>query len=73
MADNIFHDAPSLKRYPSSGLSALVVGGGIAGLAFAIEAYRKGHDVRIVERRPDFNDYGQYMAITPIRHAASLC
>lgn len=49
----------SIKRYPSSGLSALVIGGGIAGLSFAIEAYRKGHDVRIVDRRPNFDDYGK--------------
>lgn len=49
----------SIKRYPSSGLSTLVIGGGIAGLSFAIEAYRKGHDVRLVDRRPDFDDYGK--------------
>ncbi|KAK7222478.1 hypothetical protein V2G26_010481 [Clonostachys chloroleuca] len=52
-----------MKRYPSSGMSVLVVGGGIAGLSFAIEAYRKGHDVKILERRPDFKDYGDLIAI----------
>ena len=49
-----------MKRYPPSGIDALVVGGGIAGLSFAIEAYRKGHSVRILERRPYFEDFGEY-------------
>lgn len=48
----------SIKQYPSSGVSALVIGGGVAGLSFAIEAHRKGHVVRIVDRRPHFDDYG---------------
>lgn len=48
-----------MQRYPPSGLSILIVGGGLAGLAFAIEAFRKGHDVRIIERRPDFQDFGK--------------
>lgn len=61
---------PFMKRYPSSGLSVLVVGGGIAGLSFAIEAYRKGHDVKIIERRPDFKDYGTelFPSLTISRH-----
>lgn len=56
---NVFDGAEPIKRHPSSGLSILVVGGGIAGLGFAIEAYRKGHGVRIIDRRPNFNDYGR--------------
>jgi monoamine oxidase len=40
-----------MDRYPSSGLSILIVGGGIGGLTFAIEAYRKGHEVRVLEKR----------------------
>lgn len=45
--------AASMERYPSSGLDVLVVGGGLGGLTFAIEAHRKGHCVR-VEKRPGF-------------------
>lgn len=56
---NKFASAKPIERQPSSGLSILVVGGGIAGLGFAIEAYRKGHDVRIIDRRPNFDDYGR--------------
>ncbi|TDZ36116.1 FAD-dependent monooxygenase fsr3 [Colletotrichum spinosum] len=60
---NRFNGAEPIKREASSGLSILVVGGGIAGLGFAIEAYRKGHDVRIIDRRPDFDDYGDIIGI----------
>ncbi|KAI4935168.1 uncharacterized protein J4E92_002455 [Alternaria infectoria] len=45
-----------MKREPRTGIDILVVGGGIGGLTFAIEAHRKGHDVRVLER----NDEGQY-------------
>ncbi|KAK7211712.1 hypothetical protein V2G26_018890 [Clonostachys chloroleuca] len=59
----------SMNRYPESGLSLLIVGGGIAGLAFAIEAHRKGYKVRVVERRPSFDDFGDIIAIqTPALH-----
>ncbi|TDZ18883.1 FAD-dependent monooxygenase fsr3 [Colletotrichum orbiculare MAFF 240422] len=58
-----FNGAEPIKREALSGLSVLVVGGGIAGLGFAIEAYRKGHDVRIIDRRPDFDDYGDIIGI----------
>ncbi|KAI4675634.1 uncharacterized protein J4E88_007668 [Alternaria novae-zelandiae] len=47
---------PQMKREPRTGIDILVVGGGIGGLTFAIEAHRKGHDVRVLER----NDEGQY-------------
>lgn len=55
---NTFNNAEPIQRYPSSGLSILIVGGGIAGLGMAIEGYRKGHDVRVIDRRPNFEDYG---------------
>lgn len=45
-----------MEREPETGISVLVIGAGIGGLTFAIEAYRKGHDVRVVERSPE----GQY-------------
>lgn len=58
MARDLFDEAQSMVRDPASGLEIIIVGGGIAGLSFAIEAYRKGHQVTLLERRPDFNDYG---------------
>lgn len=52
------------ERSPETGLSILVIGAGIGGLCFAIEAYRKGHDVRLVDRRPDLSELGKlYLAI----------
>ncbi|KAF5011313.1 hypothetical protein FDECE_2563 [Fusarium decemcellulare] len=56
---NPFEGTPVFDRYPSSGIDILIVGGGLGGLSFAIEAYRKGHDVRVIDRRPHFNDYGK--------------
>ena len=51
-----------MEREPDTGISVLVVGAGIAGLAFAIEAYRKGHDVRVIERRPRGETEGEISA-----------
>lgn len=45
-----------MEREPLTGIEVLVTGGGIGGLTFATEAYRKGHNVRILER----NHEGQY-------------
>lgn len=49
-----------MERLPDSGISVLVVGAGIAGLAFSIEAYRQGHTVKILEKRAERGDYGKY-------------
>ncbi|GKZ27032.1 hypothetical protein AbraIFM66951_001795 [Aspergillus brasiliensis] len=53
-----------MDREPDSGISILVVGGGIAGLTFAIEAHRKGHNVRIIERRLRGETAGEMIVIT---------
>ncbi|KAM0711448.1 hypothetical protein Q7P35_002188 [Cladosporium inversicolor] len=45
-------------------ISILIVGGGIAGLSFAIEAHRKGHNVRVIERRPPGENTGEMIVIT---------
>ncbi|MFM5950220.1 MAG: FAD-dependent oxidoreductase [Novosphingobium sp.] len=39
-------------------LQVLVVGGGIGGLAAAIALGRKGHNVTVIERDPDWSVYG---------------
>ncbi|GME35742.1 FAD binding domain protein [Neofusicoccum parvum] len=59
MASNLHQFA----RYPESGVSVLVVGGGIGGLSCAIEAYRKGHNVRLVEKQVNINDGGAIIAV----------
>jgi NADPH-dependent 2,4-dienoyl-CoA reductase/sulfur reductase-like enzyme len=56
---NEFEETPIFRRYPPSGINILVTGAGLGGLSFAIEAHRKGHDVCVIDRRPDFDDYGK--------------
>ncbi|OQD99261.1 hypothetical protein PENSOL_c007G06773 [Penicillium solitum] len=53
-----------MKREEDTGISILVVGGGIAGLSFAIEAHHKGHNVRVIERRPRGETFGEMIVIT---------
>ncbi|KZM26447.1 Salicylate 1-monooxygenase [Ascochyta rabiei] len=53
-----------LEREPPTGVSVLVVGAGIGGLSFAIEAHRKGHDVRVIERSPEGQYSGEIIMIT---------
>jgi NADPH-dependent glutamate synthase beta subunit-like oxidoreductase len=38
------------ERYPSSGFCVLIVGSGVAGLMAALECWRKGHQVQIIEK-----------------------
>ena len=42
--------ASTLKRYPDTDISVLIVGGGIGGLMTALECWRKGLTVKILER-----------------------
>ena len=41
---------PPTKRYTDSDILVLIVGAGVGGLLSAIECWRKGHTVRILER-----------------------
>ena len=42
--------ASELERYPETGTSVLIVGSGIGGLMTALECWRKGFSVKILER-----------------------
>ncbi|XP_014550521.1 hypothetical protein COCVIDRAFT_31759 [Bipolaris victoriae FI3] len=55
--------ASTMQRKPPTGISVLVVGSGLGGLTFIIEAYRQGHDVQIIEKRPKLEDFGEAMII----------
>ena len=62
-----------LGIFPKSEISVLIIGAGLGGLTAALECARKGHDVRIFERNPDFNDSGDMIALglsatTLLRH-----
>ena len=45
-------------REPPSGVDVLVVGGGLGGLFAAIELYRQGSNVRIIEAKPRLEGLG---------------
>ncbi|KAG2418549.1 hypothetical protein HFD88_001650 [Aspergillus terreus] len=53
-----------MERGEDTGISILVVGGGIAGLTFAIEAHRKGHNVQVIEQRLRGETAGELIVIT---------
>ncbi|KAH8879261.1 putative monooxygenase [Thozetella sp. PMI_491] len=65
-------EAPSsdTQRYPPSGIAVLVVGAGPGGLFAALECWRKGHEVRIIERQTRQSIEGDFMTVGPsvIRH-----
>ncbi|KAI0381983.1 FAD/NAD(P)-binding domain-containing protein [Hypomontagnella monticulosa] len=52
-------------RYPSTGIKALVVGAGVAGLMTALECWRKGIDVEVVEKVDQILIVGDIFAIGP--------
>jgi salicylate hydroxylase len=49
----------------SSDVDALIVGGGIGGLANALALSKKGLRVRVLERAPEFGEVGAGMQIAP--------
>lgn len=48
-------------RYPSTGIKALVVGAGVAGLMTALECWRKGIDVEVIEKVDQILIVGMYI------------
>ncbi|KAJ5730710.1 uncharacterized protein N7483_005218 [Penicillium malachiteum] len=52
------------ERLPESQISILIVGGGVAGLFAALECWRKGHNVRIIERSPSRSVSGDGFSIS---------
>lgn len=53
------------KRHPSTGISVLIVGAGPVGAYTALECWRKGHDVRIVERNATGSTQGSLFLSPP--------
>ncbi|KAG9234150.1 putative monooxygenase [Amylocarpus encephaloides] len=52
-------------RLPDSGIKVIVVGIGFAGLTAAIEAYRKGHSVLVLESFPTLKTLGDVISFGP--------
>lgn len=42
----------TVMRYPETGIDVLIVGAGLGGLTCALECWRKGHNVQILDRSP---------------------
>ncbi|PWY89450.1 FAD/NAD(P)-binding domain-containing protein [Aspergillus sclerotioniger CBS 115572] len=53
------------KRYPATDISVLIVGAGVAGLMAALECWRNGHNIRIIERSPEQVTTGDSFTIGP--------
>jgi NADPH-dependent 2,4-dienoyl-CoA reductase/sulfur reductase-like enzyme len=51
--------ADKIDFHPPTGISVLVVGAGVGGLMSALECWRKGHDVRVIERTPSLSTAGK--------------
>ncbi|OTB08689.1 hypothetical protein M426DRAFT_159593 [Hypoxylon sp. CI-4A] len=52
-------------RYPSTGLKALIVGAGTGGLLTALECWRKGIDVEVIEKADKISALGDIFAAGP--------
>ncbi|KAF5249704.1 hypothetical protein FANTH_5012 [Fusarium anthophilum] len=52
-------------RYPSTGINVLIAGAGLGGITCALECWRKGHNVRIIDRSPSAVWTGDNVQIQP--------
>ena len=52
--------ASEMQRESLSGIEVLVVGCGLGGLFAAIELFRMGHDVRIIESKAKLEGLGKF-------------
>lgn len=53
-------EAHKIVRSPSTGIDVVVVGAGIGGLFSAVELYRQGHTVRVLESKPELTTIGEH-------------
>ena len=54
-----------MEREASSGIDVLIAGAGLAGLFAAIELYRQGHTVSIIEGKSAMEGLGDFVGIAP--------
>lgn len=57
LRSNVIEDG--VVRYPPTSVKVVIVGGGISGLFAALECWRKGHDVQVIERGANVSDAGK--------------
>ncbi|UQC73509.1 monooxygenase [Colletotrichum lupini] len=56
-------------RYPPSGINVIIVGAGLGGLQAAVECWRKGHEVRILEKGGAISEAGDVIRLGPNSYA----
>lgn len=54
-----------VQRYPRTGIKVVVSGGGIGGMFAALECWRKGNDVQVIERNDSLSTLGDFFTIGP--------
>ncbi|KAJ5193526.1 hypothetical protein N7449_009668 [Penicillium cf. viridicatum] len=54
-----------ILRYPRTGLDIIIIGAGLGGMMAAIECWRKGHEVQIIEKESGLLATGDIVAIGP--------
>jgi 2-polyprenyl-6-methoxyphenol hydroxylase-like FAD-dependent oxidoreductase len=54
-----------VMRYPETGINVLIAGAGLGGMTCALECWRKGHTVRILDRSPGPVFTGDNIQIQP--------
>lgn len=59
-----------VQRYPLTGIKVLIAGAGIGGLLAALECYRKGHSVMVLERSSSQSTVGDIFGISPSAFAS---
>lgn len=52
-----------VHRLSPTGISILIVGGGVGGMMTALESWRQGHNVRILERNEKLDTIGTSLDI----------
>lgn len=53
------------ERQPLTGIDVLVVGAGLGGLFAAVELYRQGHFVRVIESKSQVEGLGKLIKYHP--------
>jgi len=61
-----------MRQGNPSGVKVLIVGGGIGGLFCAVEMYRQGHNVRVLESKKDVDAIGSFIRSAPDANLESL-
>ncbi len=54
----MFANCAPPQCFPPTGIEILVVGAGLGGLVAAIELFRQGHTVRVIESKADIEELG---------------